>query len=65
MNNREVTAQYNYYPFGKQWEDANSPVSTNRWGYNGKEKQTIKDLGYWDYSARMLDSETGRWFVID
>ncbi|MDR2650860.1 MAG: RHS repeat-associated core domain-containing protein [Prevotellaceae bacterium] len=51
--NEEVTAQYNYYPFGKQWEDANSPVSTNRYRFSGKEKQTIRDLGWLDFSARM------------
>ncbi|MDR1349021.1 MAG: hypothetical protein LBJ63_11470 [Prevotellaceae bacterium] len=29
-------------------------TSTNRWSYNGKEKQTIRDLGWLDFSARML-----------
>ncbi|MDR2650859.1 MAG: hypothetical protein LBC68_00895 [Prevotellaceae bacterium] len=63
--NGEIKEQKDFYPFGKEHENGNLMTSTNRWGYNGKEKQTIRDLGYWDYSARMLDSETGRWFVID
>jgi RHS repeat-associated protein len=30
-----------------------------------KEKQTVKNLGYLDFGARMLETEFGRWFVID
>jgi RHS repeat-associated protein len=64
-NNGEITAQYNYYPFGKQWEDPYSPVSTNRWGYNGKEKQTVRGLNFLDYGARMYDEIIGRWLSLD
>jgi RHS repeat-associated protein len=52
-NAGNITAQYNYYPFGKQWEDANLMANTNRWNFSGKEKQTIRDLGWLDFSARM------------
>jgi RHS repeat-associated protein len=61
----EIKEQNNYYPFGKQWEYSLLMTSTNRWGYNGKEKQTIRNLNYLDYGARMYDSEIGRWFVQD
>jgi RHS repeat-associated protein len=64
-NNGEITAQYNYYPFGKQWEDPYSPVSTNRYTFSGKEKQTVRDLGWLDFSARMLETEFGRWPTPD
>ncbi|MDR2650857.1 MAG: hypothetical protein LBC68_00885 [Prevotellaceae bacterium] len=64
-SNGVIKEQKDFYPFGKEHENGNLMTSTNRWGFNGKEKQTIKDLGYWDYSARMLDSELGRWFVPD
>jgi RHS repeat-associated protein len=39
--------------------------STNRWGYNGKEKQIVGNLNYLDYINRMYDPEIGRWFVQD
>ncbi|MDR1347879.1 MAG: DUF6443 domain-containing protein [Prevotellaceae bacterium] len=65
--NGEIAAQYNYYPFGKQWEDSNLMANTNRYTFSGKEKQTIKDLGWLDFSARMLRSETDPtgWLSID
>jgi RHS repeat-associated protein len=65
--NGTIKAQYNYYPFGKQWEDINLMANTNRYTFSGKEKQTIKDLGYLDFGARMLRTEidpTG-WMSID
>jgi RHS repeat-associated protein len=40
-------------------------ISTNRWGYNGKEKQTVRGLNFLDYGARMFDDFLGRWFVQD
>jgi RHS repeat-associated protein len=52
-NAGEIKAQYNYYPFGKEHENPNLINSTNRWGFSGKEKQTVKDLGYLDFIARM------------
>ncbi|MDR1198114.1 MAG: hypothetical protein LBK94_03755 [Prevotellaceae bacterium] len=38
-------------------------VYITRYLFSGKEKQTIKDLGWLDFSSRMLDSEIGRWLV--
>jgi RHS repeat-associated protein len=63
--NKSIKAQYNYYPFGKQWEDVNLMANTNRYTFSGKEKQTVRNLGFLDFGARMLDAEIGRWFVID
>jgi RHS repeat-associated protein len=63
--NGTVKGQYNYYPFGKQWEDVNLMANTNRYTFSGKEKQTVRDLGFLDFGARMLETEIGRWFVID
>jgi RHS repeat-associated protein len=64
-SNGEIKEQKDYYPFGKEHENPNLITSTNRWGFSGKEKQTIKDLGFLDFGARMLETEIGRWFVID
>jgi RHS repeat-associated protein len=65
MNNINIKEQKDYYPFGKEHENPNLISSTNRWGFSGKEKQTVRDLGYLDFGNRMLDTEIGRWFVID
>jgi RHS repeat-associated protein len=51
--NGTVKGQYNYYPFGKQWEDINLMANTNRYTFSGKEKQTVRDLGWLDFMARM------------
>jgi RHS repeat-associated protein len=66
-NAGEIKAQYNYYPFGRQWEDLNLMANTNRYTFSGKEKQTVKDLGYLDFGARMLRNETDPpgWMSID
>jgi RHS repeat-associated protein len=55
-NSGILKAQYNYYPFGKQWEDVNLMANTNRYTFSGKEKQTVKDLGWLDFTARMLSN---------
>jgi RHS repeat-associated protein len=51
-----IKGQYNYYPFGKQWEDVNLMANTNRYTFSGKEKQTVKNLGFLDFGARMLSN---------
>jgi RHS repeat-associated protein len=51
--NGSILEQKDYYPFGKEHENANLISSTNRWNFSGKEKQTISDLGWLDFSARM------------
>jgi RHS repeat-associated protein len=64
--NGNITGQYNYYPFGKQWENPNLLANTNRWGFSGKEKQTTNDLGLLDFGARMLiNSEVPVWTTQD
>ncbi|MDR1199318.1 MAG: RHS repeat-associated core domain-containing protein, partial [Prevotellaceae bacterium] len=63
--NGDITAQYNYYPFGKIWESAGTQAPTTRYLFSGKERQTVRDLGYFDFGARMYDGNTGRWFVTD
>jgi len=59
----EIKEQKDYYAFGKECEYASLMTSTNRWGYNGKEKQTIRNLDYLDYGARMLRDFS--WISID
>ncbi|MDR1348532.1 MAG: hypothetical protein LBJ63_08940 [Prevotellaceae bacterium] len=43
-----------FYPFGKEHENSDLITSTNRYTFSGKEKQTIRDLGWLDFSARMF-----------
>jgi RHS repeat-associated protein len=64
-SNGEIKEQKDYYPFGKEHENPNLITSTNRYTFSGKEKQTVIDLGFLDFGARMLETEIGRWFVID
>jgi RHS repeat-associated protein len=64
--NGTVKGQYNYYPFGKQWEDINLMANTNRYTFSGKEKQTVRDLGWLDFMARMyVNSEIPRFTTQD
>ena len=50
----------NYYPFGMAMISGNTK---NKYLYNGKELQAYS--GYYDYGARMYNSEVGRWFGVD
>ena len=62
-----VVERNDYYPLGMRTSTGNSypQLTTNLYKYNGKEVQTIGNLGFTDYGARMYDDFTGRWFVPD
>ncbi|MFZ5939520.1 MAG: RHS repeat domain-containing protein [Bacteroidota bacterium] len=66
-NNGVVDQRFDYYPFGMTM--ANSWSSENKYRYNGKEIQDgLLDgvnLDWYDYGARMYDSQLGRWHVQD
>jgi RHS repeat-associated protein len=57
----DITQENNYYPFGLTF--AQSGSSTNKYLYNGKEKQ--EETEWLDYGARMYTPELGRWFNVD
>jgi RHS repeat-associated protein len=61
----ELLQTNGYYPFGKRWESPSMQASTNRWQFNGNEKQITGGLDYLDYSARMYDADLTRWFTVD
>ena len=62
----ETVEQNAYYPFGNRHSFGNTYAqTTNRFKYNGKEKQTTGNLQYLDYGARMYDSKIGRWLTQD
>ena len=62
-----VVERNDYYPLGMRASTGNSypQLTTNLYKYNGKEVQTVGNLGFTDYGARMYDNFTGRWFVPD
>ena len=61
----ELIALRDYYPFGKQWDKPNAPVTTDLYHYNGKEVQPVGDAGLLDYGARFYHPDLGRWLTQD
>ena len=58
-----VREQNDYYPYGERCPESTYAVSSvNRYKFNGKEEQTVGDLGMLDYGARMYYKE-GRIFL--
>jgi len=57
-----------YYPFGSSYLPV-SPAGTNKYLYNGKEKQddvlSGAALDWYDYGARFYDPALGRWHTVD
>ena len=62
-----VVEQNDYYPFGGRHSYGNTYLQTtaNRYTFNGKEMQTMGNLGLLDYGARMYDPAIGRWTAQD
>ena len=61
----ELIALRDYYAFGMEWERPNAPATTDRYYYNGKEKQEIGNTGLLDYGARFYNPDIGRWTTLD
>ena len=51
----EILERNDYYAFGLRWDNSASPISDNRYRYNGKEEQAFVNVPYTDYGARMYD----------
>ena len=61
----ELMVLKEYYPFGKTWERPHAQVTSDPYGYNGKEEQSVGDAGLLDYGARFYDPGIGRWLTQD
>ena len=65
---RRVLAQNDYYAFGKSHANPDlrkASDNSNRYLFNGKERQTTGSVGFLDYGARMFDDEWVRWWSMD
>lgn len=60
----QVSNRSDYYPLGLRYDEEDI-ATTNRYLYNGKEKQVVGDLDYLDYGARNYDPQIGRWSTQD
>jgi len=60
-----VKQEDSYYPFGLTIKALHSGGSDNKNLYNGKELQDEFGFAMYDYGARMLDAQIGRWWCID
>jgi RHS repeat-associated protein len=61
-----VCQENHYYPFGLNMasiEFLGEPGTPYQ--FNGKEKETVFDLNWYDYGARWYDPQIGRWFNTD
>ena len=59
-----IQARNDYYPFGERIATSD-PGMMNRWRFSGKEEQTLGNLGWLDFGARMYDPCLGRWTAQD
>lgn len=61
-----VKERNDYYLFGARHLQGDYPqLAVNREKFNGKESQTVGDLGFLDYGARMYDAALGKWMTTD
>ena len=54
-----------YYPFGAQHARADYPQITNRYKFNGKEREKAGGANWLDYGARRYDPALARWTTPD
>ena len=68
VTNNTVVERSDYYPFGGRHDNTTLPtLTTNRYGFIGKERQNISSSldPYIDFGARFYDPLTARWLSPD
>ncbi|MBR6269261.1 MAG: RHS repeat-associated core domain-containing protein, partial [Bacteroidales bacterium] len=68
VTDNAVVERNDYYPFGGRHDNTTLPtLTTNRYGFIGKERQNISSSldPYIDFGARFYDPLTARWFSPD
>ncbi|MBR5703349.1 MAG: RHS repeat-associated core domain-containing protein, partial [Bacteroidales bacterium] len=68
VTDNAVVERSDYYPFGVKHPNSTFPtLSSNRYGFSGKERQNISTglAPYLDFGARFYDPVIGRWLQQD
>ncbi|MCX6317421.1 MAG: DUF6443 domain-containing protein [Bacteroidetes bacterium] len=60
----DVITATDYYPFGMDMQGRKYEL-VNRYGFNGKERDTDIGSSSYDFGARIYDGKIGRWLSID
>jgi RHS repeat-associated protein len=61
----QVLERNDYYPFGKRIDLSQGAITDNRHRFSGKEEQSLFNLPFIDFGARMYDPELGIWRTMD
>jgi RHS repeat-associated protein len=64
-NSWQVLERNDYFPFGKRIDLSQGAITDNRFRFSNKEEQSLFNLPFVDFGARMYDPFSGRWITLD